>query len=137
MSRRISWFLRHPAQTKYLLIVVLAMLAPMLIVGFCLYSVVFHLIAREMVFPEAIRQNLIPVVDQVNRLLSVSLPAVALAILVAALAISNRFAGPIERMERELDLVLQGDRTRRIRLRKKDDLKGVADRINRILGERL
>ena len=133
MNARKKWLMKHPIQVKYLLIVILAMLAPTLLIGFCLYHLVFALLARQMVFPEAILSNLVPVVERVNGFLIFSLPLLALAILAIGLVVSHRFAGPIERMESELDRVLAGDRQRRIRMREDDDLKGVAHRINALL----
>ena len=133
MALRKKWFMRHPAQAKYLLLVLVAMLAPIVLLGFCFYTLVFDLLARQMVFPEAISANLAPVVDRVNDVLAWTLPALVLVIFWCALVVSHRFAGPIERLEKGLDEVLAGDTRQKIRLRKGDDLKGVADRINALL----
>ena len=130
MAWRLKWFMRHPIQAKYLLLVLLAMLAPMLLIGFCFYTLVFDLMARQLVFPEAIFANLVPVIERINGLLALTLPALSLVILWCALVISHRFAGPIERLEQDLDRLLVGDTHHRIQLRKNDDLKGVAERIN-------
>ena len=130
MAWRIKWFMRHPVQAKYLLLVLVSMLAPMLLLGFCFYTLVFDLLARQLVFPEAIFSNLVPVIDRVNNLLILTLPSLIVILLWCALVISHRFAGPIERLERDLDQILAGDTHHKIRLRKNDDLKGVASRIN-------
>ena len=133
MIFRIKWFRRHPMQGKYLLLVLAAMLAPILLIGFCFYFLVFHLLAQQMVFPEAIFSNLKPVIDRVNTLLWVTLPTVVLVILACAIVISHRFVGPIERIEKDLDLILGGDIGHKIRLRQNDDLKGVASRVNALV----
>lgn len=130
MALRIKWFMRHPIQAKYLLLVLVAMLAPILLIGFCFYTLVFELLARQLVFPEAIYGNLVPVLERVNNLLILTLPVLVFGILWCALVISHRFGGPIERMENDLDQILAGDFNHKIRLRKNDDLKGVANRIN-------
>lgn len=133
MAWRIKWFMRHPVQAKYLLLVLVSMLAPMLLIGFCFYTLVFDLLARQMVFPEAIFGNLVPVIERVNNLLILTLPSLILILLWCALVISHRFAGPIERLEQDLDQILAGDTHHKVRLRKTDDLKGVADRINALV----
>lgn len=130
MRMRMKWLMKHPIQAKYLLIVLLAMLGPMLVLGYCLYHLVFNLLAREMVFPEAIMTNIVPVVDEVNNVLVLILPAIVLVILYLALVISHRFAGPIERLESDLDEVIAGNYHHRIRVRKHDDLAGVVQRLN-------
>ena len=134
MNIRIKWITRHPIQAKYLLIVLMAMLAPTLLFGYCFYHLVFSLLAKEMVFPEAIMANIVPVVERVNQLLSILLPPLVLITLWIALAISHRFAGPIERLETDLDEILTGNHNHKIRLRKNDDLSGVAQRINALVG---
>jgi len=125
--------MKHPIQAKYLLIVILAMLAPTLLIGFCFYNLVFNLLAEQLVFPEAIMGNLVPVIERVNSLLVFALPVMVLVILIIALFVSHRFAGPIERLESDLDRVLAGDTRHRVRVRRKDDLAGVARRINALL----
>lgn len=136
MKMRIPWIVKHPIQAKYLLIVILAMLAPTLLLGFCLYHVVFYLFANQLTFPEAIMANVAPVVQRVNSLLIVLLPVMAVFFLFLAVVISHRFGGPIERLERELDRILTGELDHHIHMRKNDDLKGVSTRINTLV-ERL
>ena len=104
MRIRTQWTMKHPIQAKYLLIVIFAMLAPTIVIGFCFYNLVFNLLALQMVFPEAIMANLVPVIERVNMWLAISLPPLALVVLWVALVISHRFAGPIERLEKELEI---------------------------------
>ena len=133
MRLRVKWLMKHPIQAKYLLIVLIAMLGPMLLLGYCLYHLVFNLLAKEMVFPEAIMTNISPVIDEVNSLLVLILPGIILIIIFLALVISHRFAGPIERLENDLDEIIAGDYERKIHVRKRDDLAGIAQRINVIV----
>ncbi len=135
MARK-KWFTGHPVQAKYMRFVALAMAVPALFLGACLYYVVFELLARQMAFPEAIAANLAPVIRRVNGVLLVGLPLVVAAILRMALVVSHRFAGPVARLEGELDRILGGDADRRIHVRENDDLKGVADRINALLAKK-
>ncbi len=134
MKTRIPWLVKHPIQAKYLLIVILAMLPPTLLIGFCLYNLVFYLLANQLVFPEAIISNLVPVVNRVNLLLMFLLPAVCLFFLWLAIIMSHRFGGPIERLESDLDRILAGDLDHRIYTRQSDDWRGVANRINSLVG---
>jgi methyl-accepting chemotaxis protein len=133
MQARFRWLTKHPIQAKYLWIVILAMIAPAAVIGFCLYHLAFNLLAMQMAFPEAIATNITPVIERVNRILWIALPILAFLIAWLAVIISHRFAGPIERLESELDQILTGDRSHRISLRKRDDLRGVVERINRLL----
>lgn len=132
MATRLKWFSRHPIQSKYVLVVLVAMLAPTALIGFCFYSLVFHLMAKELVFPEAIYGTLAPVIEQTNHLLIYLLPVLFLSLLWWAIVISHRFAGPIERIENDLEIILKENPSHRIRLRKNDALSGVAEKINRL-----
>jgi methyl-accepting chemotaxis protein len=131
--KRKQRFMKHPIQAKYLWTVVAAMLAPALVLGFCFYHLVFRLMAEQMAFPEAILSNITPVIERVNVILWIAMPVLAALIFWAGLVVSHRFAGPIERLESELDRALEGQAYQPIRLRESDDLKGVADRINRLM----
>ncbi len=136
MKMRTQWVLNHPLQMKFLFVVIVAMLFPMLVFGFCLYKLVLNLLARQMAFPEAINANIMPVIEKVNALLIIIVPFMTAVVLWLAVGISHRFVGPIERIEKDLDQILGGDKAHRIRIREKDDLKAIALKINTLL-ERL
>ncbi|MBU1888107.1 MAG: hypothetical protein KKB46_02810 [Candidatus Omnitrophica bacterium] len=51
------------------------------------------------------------------------------------LVLSHRLAGPIYRLEKDLEDIAKGNFSIRIKFRKKDELKSIADGINRILDE--
>jgi len=131
--RRVRWITRHPLQARYMLIVMASTLVPSLILTGCLYFIVLTLVAEELALPESVYSILIPVFWRINLTLLVGLPAVILLIAILALKISHRFAGPIERLEKELDEIIRGAHRRPIQVRTKDDLKGLADRINKLI----
>ncbi len=51
------------------------------------------------------------------------------------LILSHRLAGPVYRLEKDLQDIAKGNFSIRIRFRKKDELKSIAEGINRILDE--
>lgn len=133
MKMRTRWITRHPLQAKYLFIVLLAILLPTILFGVCFYRVVFNLLAEQMAFPEAITANLIPVIRQVKILIFVFLPIIFVVILLLAIAVSHELVGPIQRLEKDLDRILAGNKKHRTRLRETDDLANVSSKINKIL----
>ena len=132
---RTKWWVKHPIQTKYLITVIAAMLAPALVLSCGLYHLIFYLLSRQIAFPEAIFANIVPVINRVNALILFTLPPIFVLMAWLAVAISHRFAGPIERLETELDLILAGDTRRRLQVRQGDDLTVVADKVNRLLDQ--
>lgn len=130
---RKRYWVGHPLQSKYLVFTLIVMLAPAALVTGCLYALIFTLMEREMVFPEAVASNIIPVIEQVNRVLLIALPVCVALGAVLAVRISHRLVGPVQRLESELDRILEGVSKEPIRMRATDDLRGVAERINRLL----
>ena len=131
--RRLAWITRHPIQSRYLFIVMMSMLGPSVLFSGCLYFLLFKLMAEQMALPEAIYEMIVPVFYKINVILLIGWPLMFGIIFLWGLYISNRFAGPVERIEKDLEEVLSGNWDKRIRLRQKDDLTGVADRINSLI----
>jgi signal transduction histidine kinase len=57
----------------------------------------------------------------------------ALLIIAISIVISHRLAGPIFSMERTIDRIVHGEKVEFIRLRKNDELKGLAEKINELI----
>lgn len=130
---RKRYWVGHPLQSKYLVFTLIVMLAPAGLVTGCLYALIFTLMERQIAFPEAVASNILPVINQVNRVLFITLPFCAALGGVLAVRISHRLVGPVRRLEQELDRLIEGRSGEPIRLRSTDDLLGVAQRINRLL----
>jgi methyl-accepting chemotaxis protein len=47
--------------------------------------------------------------------------------------LSHRIAGPVFRLERDLEEIAEGRFDRRITFRKKDEMRGIAEKINKLL----
>ena len=131
--RRPSWLTRHPIQSKYLFIVMMSMLCPTIVLASLLYFVIFTLMAEQFALPEGIYIMLMLVFYKVNLFMIIGMPIMFIVVFLWGLFISHRFAGPILRMEKDLDEILSGNWNKTIKLRKKDDLAGVADRVNKII----
>jgi methyl-accepting chemotaxis protein len=64
----------------------------------------------------------------------VGFPPLVLLLLLWGIVLSHRFAGPLERLKREIEAISKsGDYTKRLRLRRRDELRPLADVINRLL----
>jgi len=123
-------------QIKYLALLLISMVVPLVLVGSCLYYVIFTLMGEQIGIPEYIAYNLYPVVNKVNFMLLVGLPPLFLLIAAWGIVLSHRFAGPLERLERELKEISEGKRHKhRITLRKHDDIRPIADAINKLLAK--
>ena len=132
-NMRKAKFINTPIQNKTLILVFAAAVAPVAIVSVCLYYLIFNMLAWQLGIPEIIAYNLVPVAGKVNMIMLISLPITLFVIWFAALELSHRIAGPVYRLEKELNDRLDGKKTGPIKLREKDELKTLADKINQLI----
>ena len=130
---RFNLFTKSPLQFKYLMLIIIAMLVPTLIMGSYLYYFIFTIMAEQLAIPEIIAINLIPVLNKVNVMLIVSLIPLFILLFLWGLIVSHRFAGPLERIEKDIDKILEGDTSVRFKVRDKDDMKSIVDKLNKLL----
>jgi len=110
------------------------MLIPLFFAVGCLYYLIFTVMAEQIGIPEYIARNLIPVINKINTMLLLGVPPLVLLLILWGIIISHRLAGPLERLEREIRKISEeGDHTKRIRVRRTDDIRPVANAINALL----
>lgn len=132
-NRRKIKYIATTFQKKLLFLVFASAIISASVAIICMYYLIFNMLALQMAFPEAIARNLMPVLHKVNIILAIAIPAVFIIILLVSLELSNRMAGPIYRIEKELDLRIQGAKQGPIRLRVKDEFKTLAEKINTLI----
>ncbi len=126
----------EPVQLKILAFLMVSMLVPLILVGGCLYFLIFNIMAEQLGIPEYIAINLVPVINKINAILLVVSPLLLALLFVWGAIISHRIAGPLERLQREVEeIAAAGDFHRRIRVRKHDDIRRIADAINKLLAK--
>ena len=130
---RIKFLTKNPLQAKYLFLILLSILTPIFIVGGCLYYILFQIMAEQLAIPESIAYNLIPVLQRVNLILLIGMPPIVLLLLWWGVILTHKLIGPLERLEEDLRKISNGDYSMRVKIRKDDDLKPIADVINNIV----
>ena len=134
LFRRRKIFTDKRVQLKYLVLLIISMAVPVLFAVGCLYYMIFTLVAEQLGIPESIAYNLFPVVKKVNTILAIGLPPLFLLLIWWGTILSHRFAGPLQRLERDIHKITHsGDYSYKIHLRKSDDVKPIADAINKLL----
>lgn len=121
-------------QLHYLLLLMVSIIVPLVVSAACLYYLIFKIMAEQLGIPEYIALNLFPVIHKINMILLIGVPPLFIILVMWGIALSHRFAGPIERLEKELKRIAAHKNYKtRIHLRKGDDIKPVADAINELL----
>jgi methyl-accepting chemotaxis protein len=131
---RKKYLSNEPLQMKYLILLVVSMLVPVIFVGGCLYFLIFNIMAEQVAIPEYVAQNLVPVINKINMILLAGFPPLVLLLLLWGVILSHRFAGPMERLRNEIEAISRsGDYSKRLKVRKNDEIRPLADVINRLL----
>jgi len=133
LNRRKGYLIKSRLQSRYLRVILLAITLPTLLFSFCLYYLIFYLMAEQLGIPESIAYNILPVLRKINIILLCGMPIIVFLLILWGLVISHRIAGPEYRLEKELEKIAQGDLSLRIKFRKKDELAGIARGINKVL----
>jgi len=121
---------------KYLGLLMLSMIVPLVFVGGCLYYIIFSIMAEQIGIPEYVAQHMLPVISKVNMILLVGIPPLFALLMLWGIVLSHRFAGPIERLEKEMKKVTEEENySHRIRVRRHDDMKPIVDTINGLFGK--
>ena len=121
-------------QHRYLRLIEASILLPTLIIGGCLYYLVFFLIADEIAIPEFVAITLYPALERINMILIIALPAVFIALWGLGLVMAHRIAGPLDRITNELEEIIRtGDYKKRIQVRPQDELRPFVDNIDKLL----
>jgi uncharacterized C2H2 Zn-finger protein len=126
-------FIGTSVQKKLLFLIFSSAVIPMSIATIGLYYLVFNLLAWQAGLPEEIAYSLGPVVRKINMIMLIALPVIMLLLWIIALEISHRIAGPLFRLEKELDDHIAGKEHGHIKLRPKDELKALVEKINKLI----
>lgn len=108
-------------------------IVPLVILLASLYYLIYYAVFTQMLIPEAVAVTLIPAMRKVDLAMAITMPIMLYIIIRAALVYSNRIIGPIPRLERELDKIISGDYSIRIKTRDNDELKSFVSKINLLL----
>jgi len=110
------------------------MVVPLVFAVGCLYYLIFKIMAEQLGVPEYIAYNLFPVINKINLILLIGVPPLLIVLIVWGIVLSHQFAGPMERLEKDLHRIVDhGEYNRRIKVRKNDDMAPIVAAINRIL----
>lgn len=130
---RKQYFIKGPIQSRYLILTLFSTIVPTLLFAAYLYYINVNVIGKEMALPESIYGTLVPALKKINVYLAIALPVFFAIVFVYAVIVSHRMAGPIYRLEKDLDRIIAGDHSVRIKFRTKDRLDNIAEKLNKVL----
>lgn len=116
-------------QLKYTFMIVIFMFLIAWLAGYTVYYTVFTLLGERLanLYPQA---RLSAIFKTVNITLLVRMALLVPFVVIVSIILSHRIAGPVFRMERYLGEVAKGDFSSILKLRRRDELKNLAEAIN-------
>lgn len=131
---RKKYFVGTKTQITYFTLLFISMTLPSVILAIYFYYLVFNIVGTKLLASEMVGQSLFLTLDKIRPIIVLGLPAILVLLLIWGLLLSHRFAGPINRLMKELtEIAESGNFTRRLVVRKNDDLKDLVNCVNKVL----
>jgi len=130
--RRRRYLVSKKFQLRFAGMIILFMFLVALFSSLIIYYQIWMLLGEKLanVYPQG---RLAGILRTANFNLFLRLLLVTPFVFALAIVLSHRIAGPIYRIQKTLDDVLSGDYSKRLYLRKTDELKDVAESINKMI----
>ena len=129
MFRRRRYLIKLGLQLRYMMLVLLAMLAVLVVVGWTVYFTIWKEITAD---PNLTMDKLVVIFEKGNTELLKKLVIIVIFVAILSIFVSHRIAGPVYRFEKSAKIIAEGDLSLRIRLRKGDELQELADAFNQM-----
>jgi len=135
-SMRRRYFIKNGMQLRYLRTNILLTILASLFIVITVYQLTINILGTSLaeVYPPALLNGIYNTLESTLRvrLLWIIIPLI-LVIITATILISHRLAGPAYRIERDLSEMAEGNFTKKIRLKKYDELKPIAANLNKMI----
>lgn len=132
LFRRRRYLVEKKFQLRFAGMILLFMFAVALFCSLTIYYNTWMLLGEKLanVYPQG---RLVGILKQANFVLFMRLLLITPLVGILAIVLSHRIAGPIFRIKKTLDEVTKGDYSKRLHLRNTDELKDVAESINKVM----
>lgn len=132
--KRKKYITKDPAQLKVLLLFLFSSLVPVFFVGSFFYALLFKIISDQSSTPGFVATSMDPTIRKTTILIVLACVPLLLLLTIWSIIFSHRLIGPLNRLKRELDsMVEKKDLTARLGVRKYDYIKPLVESINRLL----
>ena len=133
-KQRKQIFINHPIQWQYLRMVTLASLLPTLFLTVSLYFLIWQTVASEVAVPELMSQIMKTAWQKVNLIILISSPMVIVVFFYWALVVSHRMAGPLARLDHQLDEMIETRNfAQTLKVRETDLLYSLISKVDRLI----
>lgn len=128
--RRRNYLINKDFQFRYVLKILFSIVVMALIVALTIYYTTWSKIMDAFYHLPEVAGQFAPLFASVNQSLGMLLIIFIVLITIFSIFLSHRIAGPIYRFEKTLESIIQGDLSLQVNLRKNDEFKYLAEKIN-------
>ena len=133
-KRRRRQFIVNPVlQFKLLFLILLSIIIPTLLTFLSLFFLIRSILLEAQINNELVYNALLFLSRKVYIILIAGFSFVTVLLLTWALIFIHRIVGPLFRLERELEKIIDGKKVGKIRFRKNDSFISLAEKINRLI----
>lgn len=132
VNRRRRYFIDTRFQLKFIGLILLVVFGVAIFSSLTIYYYTWMLLGEKLanVYPQG---RLVGILRTANVILLVRIVLLSPLVVVLAIFLSHRIAGPIYRIKKTLEEVAAGNYRARLRLRKTDELQDVAEAVNKVI----
>jgi len=124
----------NPAvQFKMIFLIILSILLPTFLTFMCLYFLINSILMDAQINDETVYAALLFLSRKVYLLLATGFVFISALLICWGMIFIHRIVGPLYRLERELGKVLTGTKITKLRFRKHDCFKSLAEKINQLI----
>jgi len=134
-NKRRRKFIDTVIQKKLLFLIFASAVIPATFVAISLNYLLNIVMKGSVNAPESFGCSFTPGLEKIKFIILIGLPLLYVLIWAISLKISHRIAGPLFRLEKELDERIAGRAQGYIKLREKDELKSLVEKINKLLNK--
>jgi len=129
-KRRKQLIVNPPVQYKLLFLILISVIIPTLLTFMSLFFLIQSIIIEAQIENEMVYSALLFMSNKVFLILFIGFVFITVLLLTWSLIFIHRIVGPLYRLEKELQKVVDGKRITKIRFRKNDSFASLADKIN-------
>ena len=130
---RKQYIVNPPAQFKLMFLILISIIIPTLLTFMTLFFLIQSILIDAKLNNETVYTALLFLSHKIYLVLVLGFILVTVLLLSWSSLFLHRIVGPLYRLEKEIEKVIQGEKIKRIRFRKNDSFAGLADKINTLV----
>jgi len=131
--KRKQYIINPPVQFKLTLLILLSVIIPTILTFLMLFFLIQNILLEAQMNNQMVYHALLFMSHKVYCILFIGFVLVTILLILWSTIFIHRIVGPLYRLEKELDKMIEGKPITKIRFRKNDKLTNLADKLNTLI----